>query len=258
MALVDYEYADGAAWLTLADPDRGNLVTADSTAELAAAVRRADRDRARVIVLRASGRFFSVGGDLGSFADAPDLPAHLDDLATAMHRVIADLQRSPAIVVTVVQGMAAGIGFPLAAAGDLVIAADTARFTLGYTRIGLPGDGGTGLLTRSLGLHRTLALVLLNDRLTATEAQQAGLVARVFPADELDERVADLVAALAAGPASAQAAAKRLVRNAAADDVESRLAAEARAMTAAGGTPDVREGVDAFLGKREPRFGSGE
>lgn len=257
MALVDYEYAEGAAWLTLADPDRGNLVTADSTAELAAAVRRADRDGARVIVLRSTGRFFSVGGDLSSFAEAPDLPAHLDDLATAMHRVIANLQRSPAIVVTVVQGMAAGIGFPLAAAGDLVIAADTAQFTLGYTRVGLPGDGGTGLLTRSLGLHRTLALLLLNDRLTAAEAQQAGLVARVFGADELDERVAELVAGLTAGSATAQAAAKRLVRAAAADDVETRLAAEARAMATAGGTQDVREGVEAFLAKRSPRFGTG-
>lgn len=257
MGLVDYRYADGAAWLTLSDPDRGNVVTADSTVELAAAVRRADRDGARVIVLRATGRFFSVGGDLGSFAGAPDLPAHLDDLATAMHRVIADLQRSPAIVVTVVQGMAAGIGFPLAAAGDLVIAADRARFTLGYTRVGLPGDGGTGLLTRSLGLHRTLRLLLLNDRLTAQEAEQAGLVARVFPAEELDQRVDELVSTLAAGSASAQAAAKRLVREAAGDDVEARLAAEARAMARAGGTPDVREGVDAFLGKREPRFGSG-
>ncbi|OYO21644.1 enoyl-CoA hydratase [Enemella dayhoffiae] len=255
MALVDYEYADGAAWLTLDNPDAGNAITFESTAELAAAVRRAERDGARVIVLRSTGRFFSVGGDLAGFAQAEDMPAHMDDLATAIHRVIAGLQRNDAVVVTVVQGPAAGIGFPLAAAGDLVLASDRAKFTLGYTKVGLAGDGGTGLLTRTLGLHRTLRLALLNDLVGAEEAYAAGLVARVFPADELDAKVRELVAGLAAGSATAQAAAKHLIRAAAGDDVEARLAAEARAMTSAAGTPDAVEGIDAFLGKRPAKFG---
>src|SRR5699024_9486068 len=138
----------------------------------------AGHDDVGVLVLRAEGRFFSVGGDLAYFAAAGRLPDQLHDLATAGHRLIAELLRSDMIVVSSVQGTAAGFGFPLAMAADLVIAADTARFTLGYTKVGLTGDGGTGLLVRTIGLHRTLRLALLNDLLTAAEAHALGLVAR--------------------------------------------------------------------------------
>lgn len=256
MALVEYERRDGAGWVTMTNPDGGNSFTPESAADLSAAIRAAEHDRVGVVVLRAQGRFFSVGGDLGGFAGAERLDDYMADLATHGHRIIAELTRSDMVVVSVVEGVAAGIGFPIAMAADLVVAAEEARFTLGYTRVGLTGDGGTGLLSRTIGLHRTLRLALLNDVLTADEAYAMGLVARVFPADRIEAEVGALVAGLAAGSRNAQAGIKRIVRAAASADIEGQLALEARTITAATTHPDATEGVAAFLAKRAPRFGT--
>lgn len=252
---VTYAYADGVARITLTDGDRGNPVDLASVAALTDAVLRARRDDARVVVLAAEGRFFSVGGDLSAFAGADDVGRYIDDLAEALHRVISELQRLPAIVVAAVQGTAAGAGFPLAAAADVVLAAETASFVLAYGKVGLSPDGGSSLLVHTLGLHRTLRLALLHDALTAADAYDAGLVARVVPADELAATVEDVVGRLASGSAAAQAAAKRLVRTAAEAEIESRLRSETLSIRDLATGADGREGVAAFLEKRRPAFG---
>ena len=255
MTLVRYEHADGVARITLADGGNGNPVHPGSVAELHAAVRSAQRDGARVVVLAAEGRFFSVGGDLGAFAGADDVQAFIDDLAEALHRVVSELVRSEAVVVTVVQGTAAGAGFPLAAVGDIVLAADSAKFSLAYTKVGLSPDGGSSLLVHTLGLHRTLRLAILGDLLTAQEAYDAGLVARVVPAEELEATAEQVVATLAAGSATANAAAKRLLREVAAPAPETALRKESLSIRALAGSADGREGVAAFVEKRAPKFG---
>lgn len=252
---VRYELRDGAAWLTLDRPSRANaldLVVADA---LLAAIRRAHADRVGVIVLRSEGRFFTAGGDVQAFAAQPDLAAYVDDMAEALHRVVSELTRSPAIVVAAVQGVAAGAGTPLAAAADIVLAARSACFTLGYTKIGFSVDGGSSLLTATLGLHRALHLALLNPTLTAEEAQAAGLVASVHEDEDLDAAVEAVVQRLVAGSAPAQAATKRLLRGAALPTPEAALRAESLAVRAAAAGPDGREGVDAFVAKRRPVFG---
>lgn len=253
---VRYAFADGVARITLVDADRGNPVHLDSVDQLFTAVRRAAADDARVVVLASTGRFFCVGGDVAAFAGAEDLPGYVDELADRLHRVVSELVRSEAVVVSVVQGAAAGAGFPLAAAADLVLAADTATFSLGYTRLGLSVDGGTSMLTHTLGLHRVLRLALLNDRLTAAELLDAGLVARVVPAAELDACVEGVVATLVAGSAPAYAASKRLLRGAVEEHPEARLRAEALAIRELAGGADGREGVAAFVAKRTPTFGA--
>lgn len=254
---VRYEYADGVAHVVLADGDHGNAINAESITQLHDAIRRARADRARVIVLRASGRFFSVGGDLAGMAAAEDMSTFIDDLADALHRCVSEIQRSYAVVVSVVQGHAAGAGFPLAAAADVVVAADTARFSLGYSRVGLTVDGGTSLLVHTLGLHRTLRLALLGDALSAQDALAAGLVARVVPADELAATTDEVVATLLALPAASQATTKQLLRQAPDASPEQALRRETLAIREAAARPDGREGVTAFLEKRAASFGSG-
>lgn len=251
---VRYSYADGAARITLVDGDRGNPINAGQVEQLFDAVRRADRDGARVIVLAAEGRFFSVGGDLGAMAASDDMASFIDDLADGLHRVVSELIRSEAIVVSAVQGTAAGAGFPLACAADVVLAAESAKFSLAYTKVGLSPDGGSSMLVDSLGLHRTLRLALLGDLLTAAEAQAAGMVARVVPADELSGTVDAIVGQLLAGSATAQAAAKRLLRSHAVPAPELALRAETLSIRDLAGSADGREGVTAFLEKRAPRF----
>lgn len=254
MGYVRYEYADGLARITLADPDHGNALHAESVADLFRAVRQASSDSARVIVLAAEGRFFSVGGDLGAFGSASDASAYIDDLADALHRVVSELQRSEAIVVSSVQGHAAGAGFPLAAAADIVLAAECVRFSLGYTKVGLSPDGGTSLLTRTLGLHGTLRLALLGESLSAEDAHQAGLVAAVVAEHRLPGHTDEVVQTLLGLPFRAQADAKRLVREHVNAGLESALRQETLAMRANAGTKDGHEGVSAFLEKRKAEF----
>jgi 2-(1,2-epoxy-1,2-dihydrophenyl)acetyl-CoA isomerase len=251
---VDYAFADGAARITLVEGDRGNPVHRGQSEQLLAAVLRAKADGARVIVLAAEGRFFSVGGDLAAFADASDPGALLLELAEGVHRVIIELVRGDAIVVSVVHGTAAGGGFPLAAAADVVLAADTAKFSLAYAKVGLSPDCGGSLLVHTLGLHRVLRLALLGDLLTAQQAADAGLVARVAPAAELAAVTDEVVATLLAGSPQALAATKRLVRDAAEPAPEAGLRRESQSISRLGGSASGQEGIAAFLEKRPPRF----
>lgn len=253
MTFVTYEFDRGCARIRLAEHDRGNPLNEPTVAALFGAVRRAHADGACVIVLSAGGRFFSVGGDLAAFGAADDMPGYIDDLADGLHRLISELMRSPAVVISAVQGPAAGAGFPLAAAADIVVAAESASFTLAYTKVGLSPDGGTSLLVHTLGLHTLLRLALLNDSLTAAEAREVGLVARVVPDGELAGTVDALVASLLAGSGPALAAAKQLIRDAAEPAPETLLRHEAlsiRRQAALGGP----EGVHAFLEKRAPSY----
>lgn len=245
----------GAAWISLSGADRGNPLNLDTVRELHADVQAARAADAPVVVLAPEGKAFSVGGDLGSFADAPRPGDYVQELADLLHLVVSDLQRLDAVVVSVVQGVAAGAGFPLAAAADLVIAGESARFTLAYTKVGLTPDGGSTLLAQSIGLHRALRLALLNPVLSAREAESLGLVCAVHPDAELAAAAQDLVSRLLAGSRSAQVGAKRLLRDQSLPGLETALRRETLAIRDAADGPDGREGVRAFIDKRPPAFG---
>lgn len=251
---VRYGFAGGLAQITLDAADAGNPINADFVATFQAAVRRTARDRARVVLLNARGRFFCVGGDLREVAGADDRVGSLGQLADGLHVAIGELVRSDAIVISAVQGPCAGAGFPLAFAADIVIASESASFTAGYTKVGLSPDGGTSMLVRSLGLHRVLTLALLNETLHVQDAHAAGLVARVVPDADLQAAAQETADRLLAGSAAAQAATKHVLRDTAAADLETVLRTEATAIRVQGAGLDSAEGIDAFLGKRRARF----
>jgi len=255
-APLRYDVRDGAAWITLSRPERGNALDLAVGEALIAAVRQARRDDARVVVLQAEGKAFCVGGALDAFAAAPDREHLIDDLAEALHRVVSDLHRMDAIVVSAVQGTAAGAGVSLAAAADIVLAARSARFTLAYTKVGLTPDGGSSLLTASLGLHAALRLALLNPEVTAEQLHAAGVVTAVCSDEHLGAEVQRTVTTLLAGSRSAQVAAKRLFRGVATPYAEGAMRRETLAIREAAGSPDGHEGVDAFLARRPPTFPS--
>lgn len=252
--LVEYSCSGGVARVDLAAEQVGNAVDLDTARALLGAVLRSKSDRARVIVLAARGRFFSVGGDLGSITSSGDPSATLLELAELAHRVIVELVRGEAIVVSVVQGTAAGIGFPLAAAADIVVASDSAKFSLAYARVGLSPDGGSSFLAATLGLHRVLRMGLLGDLLSAEEALEAGLAARVVPEEDLEAAVNEVVATLAAGSRAALSGTKRLLRASATPGIETALRAEAESISRLAGSADGQEGMNAFLSKRRPMF----
>lgn len=251
---VRYDAEGGFSQITLDRPHEGNALSSVTIAQLLTAIRRALAEEARVIILRATGRFFCVGGDLHTFAAADDLSVMVDDLAEGLHRVVSELVRSRAVVVAVVQGPAAGAGVSLAAAADLVIASSESSFTLAYTSVGLSPDGGSTLLVHTLGLHRVLRMALLNESLSASEAMAAGLVARVVPPAELEAAVSAVIGTLIGGSAPALAGAKALLREVAESHPESAMRRETLSIRSTAGGDGI-EGVRAFLEKRSPRFG---
>jgi 2-(1,2-epoxy-1,2-dihydrophenyl)acetyl-CoA isomerase len=141
---------------------------------------------------------------------------------------------------------------------DIVVAADDARFALGYGALGLTADGGnTWFLPRMVGMRRAQELFLLNRRLTAQEALGFGLVSRLAPSDAVEGEAVALAAKLAAGPTRAFGAVRRMLRQSFETGLSDQLDAEKESIIAASGTDDSREGIAAFAAKRQPQFRGG-
>jgi 2-(1,2-epoxy-1,2-dihydrophenyl)acetyl-CoA isomerase len=249
---------DGLAHLALNRPQAANAVDPAMARELRrAAVGLAHDPAVRAVLLTATGRVFCGGGDLAYFAavDAPDLPAHIDDMTIDLHAAVARLSRLEAPLVAAVSGSAGGAGMSLVAACDLVVAGESARFTMGYTRAGLVPDGTSSFfLARVVGLRRAMDLVLTNRTLSAAEAEAWGLVNRVVPDDRVVEEATSLARQLAAGPTRALGLAKRVLYEGANSSLEAAMERESAAIAEAAGTLDAHEGIGAFLAKRAAQF----
>jgi 2-(1,2-epoxy-1,2-dihydrophenyl)acetyl-CoA isomerase len=256
---IDVAADGGVVTITLTRPDKLNALTGVMSDELVEVFTSArDDDGVRALVLTGAGRGFCAGQDLTEFEEAyraggrPDIREHL---ARSYHRLIPLVVSMPKPVVAAVNGVAAGAGVSLAAACDIRIAGEEARFTQAFVKIGLvPDSGGTWLLPRIVGYARALELSITGEVLDAAAALEIGLVNQVVPGDALEKDVSDLAARLAAMPTAAIAETKALLRGALALDLEDALAAEADAQARMGQTDDHLEGVMAFAEKREPRF----
>ncbi|MFQ6171365.1 enoyl-CoA hydratase-related protein [Oryzobacter sp. R7] len=247
-ARVRVEVEGGAGLVVLDAPHRLNAVDPAMCAEVVAAVRRLDDDPAvRVIALSGEGRGFCSGAPLSeSGADMGVLDAGAEVVRTLL------AARTP--TVALVHGVAAGIGVPMALACDYVLAADEAPFVLAFARIGLMPDGGaTALVTAAVGRARALRLAMTGERLDGRTAADWGLVAESVPAEEFAARAELLLASFARGATGALGETAAAV-NAASLDVEAALAREDAGQRRLAATEDHREGVRAFLGKRDPEF----
>ncbi|KUH64966.1 enoyl-CoA hydratase [Mycolicibacterium novocastrense] len=252
---LTFEQSGAIARITLNRPDAANGMNGTMTRELAAAAKRCDTDATKVVVLTGSGRFFCAGGDLKDFASAPDRGAHLKGVADDLHRAISTFARMNAVVITAVNGTAAGAGFSLAVTGDLVLAAESASFTMAYTRVGLSPDGSASYyLPRLVGITKTKELMLTNRSLTAQEASQWGLVTEVVPDAELADRASKLADQMAATSAGSNGGVKQLLLGTFGNGLEEQMELEGRLIAARAVSSDGREGVDAFLAKRKPEF----
>jgi 2-(1,2-epoxy-1,2-dihydrophenyl)acetyl-CoA isomerase len=249
----------GVLTITLNRPDKLNAMTAVMSDELVDVLTSAgEDDDVRAMVVTGAGRGFCAGQDLTEFEEAyragerPDLREHLRH---SYHRLIPLLVSTPKPVIAAVNGVAAGAGVSLAAACDIRVAGDEARFTQAFVKIGLiPDSGGTWLLPRIIGYARALELSITGEVIDAEAALEIGLVNLVVAGDALQDEARDLAVRLAAMPTAAIAETKALLRSAAALDLEAALEAEAEAQARMGQTDDHLEGVMAFAEKREPRF----
>ncbi|MDA0159379.1 enoyl-CoA hydratase-related protein [Solirubrobacter ginsenosidimutans] len=255
---VTLEVRDRVAYLTLNRPEAGNALNpAVIHAFRDAAESLDERDDVGAVLFTGAGKNFSVGGDLQFMHDAGDDVADaVYGLATTMHAGILALAELDAPVISVVRGAAAGGGMSLAIAADLVLAAETAHFTVAYTAIGFSMDGGASwTLPRIVGHRKATELALLNERLSSARAAELGLVTRVLADDALEAEADALAQRLANGPIGAHGAIKRLLRFSSTSPFGQQLEDEARTIAGLSAAPDGREGVLAFLDKRAPHFG---
>ncbi len=240
--------------ITLNRPDAANGMNDTLTAELAdAAARCAD---AKVVVLTGAGRFFCAGGDLKAMAASPLGPGpFVKGIADDLHRALAIFARMDAVLITAVNGTAAGAGFSLAVAGDLVVAAASASFTMAYTKAGLSPDGSSSYyLPRLVGARRAADLMLTNRKLSAAQAADWGLVNYVVDDAELGAKVDALAGELASGAKGSASAVKKLLQASYDNSIEVQMDLESQFIAQNADGADGREGIDAFLSKRAPEF----
>jgi 2-(1,2-epoxy-1,2-dihydrophenyl)acetyl-CoA isomerase len=245
---------DGAVLtITLNRPDVLNAFNAAMHQALSAALKEAKADDVRAVVITGAGRGFCVGQDLTEFREAPgDIG---ERLRGNYHPNILALRSLEKPVLAAVNGPAAGAGLSFACACDLRLAAASATFVPAFINIGLiPDSGGTYFVRRLLGTARAFEWMTSGRRLSAAEALDWGLVSEVVEDETLAERAAERAAELAAMPTRGIGLTKRLFDHAENATLEEQLELEAQLQTAATQTADFREGVDAFLEKREPRF----
>jgi 2-(1,2-epoxy-1,2-dihydrophenyl)acetyl-CoA isomerase len=245
---------DGAVLtITLNRPDVLNAFTSEMHRQLVGAFKEARAEDVRAVVITGAGRGFCVGQDLNEFGEAArDIAGRL---RTNYHPTIRAVRELEKPVIAAVNGPAAGAGLSFACACDLRVAAESATFVPAFINIGLvPDMGGTFFVTRLLGSQRAFEWMTSGRRLTAQEALDWSLVTEVVPDDRLAARAAEWAGQLAAMPTRGIGMSKRLFDSADRAPLEEQLEREAQLQAAATQTDDFREGVNAFLEKREPRF----
>ncbi len=253
-----FDLRDHVAHITLNRPDAANGIDLELASEIRHAARRCANDRdVRAVLLSGAGRMFCAGGDLKSFAAQPpdELPGYIEQVTLHLHQAVAHFARMDAPVVVAVHGSAAGGGFSLACSCDFVYAAESAKFTMAYTRAGLTPDGSsTYFLPRIIGHRRTLELAITNRVLTAREAAEIGLVTRVVPDADLMSEASKFASQLATGPTAAYGGVKRLLIESSTNTLEAQLALETDYIARMSASADGREGIASFLAKRPPKF----
>lgn len=244
--------ADGVVTVTLNRPAKKNAINErmwDELLEVFTAIGESTTDR--VLVLTGAGDAFCAGADLSGKADE----RHQLQRMHHYNRVGLALHALPKPSIAKVGGIAVGAGLNFALGCDLVVASDRARFSEIFVRRGLSVDlGGSWLLPRLVGMHKAKELVLLGDIVGAAEAERIGIVNRVVPHEQLDAFVDGWATRLAAGPPLALAMSKRLLANAYSATLAEALDAEAVAQSVNIASEDTREGIGAWLARRDPVF----
>jgi 2-(1,2-epoxy-1,2-dihydrophenyl)acetyl-CoA isomerase len=252
-----FEKQDAIARITLHRPDAANGLDSHMARELKQAAKACGDDpRIKVVVLGARGRFFCAGGDLREMlAHGDAIGDAAQALADDFHAAITLFANMQAVLIIAVNGVAAGGGFSLALIGDIVLAAESASFTMAYTRAGLCPDGASSyFLPRLVGLRRAQELMLTNRTLSAAEACEMGLVTRVVADAELEQESDLLAEQLAAGARLSNAYVKKLLLTSAGNDLEQQMTLEGQLLSRCAASPDGREGIQAFFDKRKADF----
>jgi 2-(1,2-epoxy-1,2-dihydrophenyl)acetyl-CoA isomerase len=254
---IIFDKQGAIARLALNRPDAANGLDSLMASELNQAAQLCSSDpELKAVVLSASGRFFCAGGDIKEMLSHGDeVGEAVKSLADDLHSAIATLSRMQAALIVAVNGVAAGAGFSLALIGDIVLAAESSSFTMAYTRAGLCPDGSSSyFLPRLVGLRKAQELMLTNKTLSAEEACALGMVTRVVAEEDLAAQAEQVAHDLANSARLSIAYVKKLLLASPGNDLEAQMELEGLLVSRCAASPDGREGVQAFVDKRQPEF----
>ncbi|HHA3767519.1 TPA: 2-(1,2-epoxy-1,2-dihydrophenyl)acetyl-CoA isomerase PaaG [Acinetobacter baumannii] len=252
------EEKNGVGYLTFNRPKALNSFNVDMHREVAEVLNLWTKNPGvRCVVISGEGRGFCSGQDLGDRvvdpnAEAPDLGYSIETYYNPLIKTIVNM---PKPVICAVNGVAAGAGANIALACDLVIAAKSANFVQAFCRLGLvPDSAGTWFLPRAVGHARAMGLALLGDKLPAETAKEWGMIWDVVEDAELKTKVTELAERLAKQPTFGLSLIKKAIHQSSNNTFDEQMLLERDLQRIAGRSEDYREGVQAFMNKREPNF----
>jgi 2-(1,2-epoxy-1,2-dihydrophenyl)acetyl-CoA isomerase len=246
-------------WIRINRPERLNAFTGTMREQILAALQQLEEDDdVRCVIITGAGRAFSTGGDVSVMAELLDRDdrAHFEHLVRTGADVVKLMDDMTKPVIAAINGVAAGAGACLALACDLRIASESAAIGFTFLRIGLHPDwGGSFFLPRLVGPAAAMEFILTGGMISAERGERLGLINRVVPAAELEAAARGFAGEVAAAPAGVTAAAKRVLRQSLSASLQDVLDMEVEAQQQAFNSPDAKEGINAFVEKRAPRFG---
>lgn len=255
MQYIIFEKKENYAIIRLNRPTVFNSFNRAMAFEVQAALDKcAENETIRAVMLIGEGKAFCAGQDLGEVVDpnGPSLPTILQE---HYNPIITRLRLLEKPVIAAVNGVAAGAGANIALACDVVIATNSASFIQAFSKIGLiPDSGGTYFLPRLIGFQKASALMMLGDKISATEAERMGMIYKVVDDDNFLVEVEKITQQLANMPTKGLWLTKKAINEAMSNDIFQQLVVEDKYQTEASLTADYKEGVNAFLEKRKPVF----
>ena len=250
---IEYEVIRNVCTIVLNRPDSLNAFTAKMNQEIKQAIKQAEKDATvRCIVIKGAGKGFCSGQDLSTVDESMN---HGEVLNTLYGPMVKQIHNCEKPIIAAVHGAAAGAGFSLALACDFRIMAEKSFFLNAFIQVGLiPDSGNLYFLKRLVGDAKALEISVLGERILPQEALALGLATKVVANDTFDEEVAYFAERISNLPTKAISLMKRTLRAADQMSFESFLTYEAQGQRIAGLTKDHREGVQAFVEKRQPIF----
>lgn len=255
MSLIDSKIESGVMSITLNRPDKFNSFNREMALALIAALDQANDDKAvRAVLLTGNGKAFCAGQDLAEAMDknGPGIERIVHE---HYNPIILRLRKLQKPIVCAVNGVAAGAGANIALACDVVFAGKAASFIQAFSKIGLiPDSGGTYFLPKLIGFGKASALMMLGDKVSATDAEQMGMIYKAVEDEKLMETALQTAQTLAKMPTKGIALTKKLLNEGTNNTLEQQLHREKEEQIIAAGTYDYNEGVNAFLEKRQANF----
>ncbi|MEX2462967.1 MAG: enoyl-CoA hydratase-related protein, partial [Balneolaceae bacterium] len=257
MSLILKKIENQILTITLNRPEKFNSFTEPMALELQKALDDAREPSIRCVVIKANGKAFCGGQDLPEVVKKAENPNYQlsETVETSYNPIIRSIRELMKPVVCIVQGTAAGAGANIAFACDIVIASEEVYFIQAFSKIGLiPDSGGTWFLPRLIGHARTNAFYMLDEKISATQAVEMGLIYKAVPSQQLVGETEKIVSYLSNMPTRGFALFKQAMNQSFTHDLDQQLDLEASLQSEAGKSHDYKEGVDAFLEKRKPNF----